>query len=184
MPQGPKKAPSRGHMFKICLYREKHEKKFLSETTMPRALILGMKHHLLNLYQVCSNYISGAHSRGHMFYIGLYRIKHEKIFLSETIRLRALIFGMQHHLVDFFQVCSNNALGTKNGLPRVSPGTWSAFNRFLYVNFNKTQVSNLGALGPLVMSTSLLFKLLIVRTITSSPDYFKFTRFYCMYIIV
>ena len=33
---------------------------FLSETTMPRALIFGMKHHLVNLYQVCSNYISGA----------------------------------------------------------------------------------------------------------------------------
>ena len=34
------------------------------------------------------------HPRGHMIYIGLYREKHEKIFLSETIRLRALIFCM------------------------------------------------------------------------------------------
>ena len=34
-----------------------------------------------------------AHPGGHMFYIGLYREKHEKIFLSETIGLRALIFG-------------------------------------------------------------------------------------------
>ena len=50
------------------------------------------------------------HPRGHMFYIGLYREKHEKKFLSETIRLRALIFSMKHHLVDFYQVCSNNAL--------------------------------------------------------------------------
>ena len=72
-----------------------------------------------------------------MFYIVLYREKHEKIFLSETIRLRALIFGMYHHLVDLFQVCSNNALGTKNGLPQVSPGTWSAFNRFQYVSFKQ-----------------------------------------------
>ena len=30
----------------------------------------------------------------HMFYIGLYREQHKKIFLSETTRPRALIFGM------------------------------------------------------------------------------------------
>ena len=42
---------------------------------MPRALIFGMKHHLGDLYQVCSNYAPGAgpRARGHMFYIGLYR---------------------------------------------------------------------------------------------------------------
>ena len=33
---------------------------FLSETTRPRTLIFGMKHHLVNLYQVCSNFIPGA----------------------------------------------------------------------------------------------------------------------------
>ena len=33
-----------------------------------------------------------------MLYIGLYREKHEKIFLSETIRPRAMIFGIEHHL--------------------------------------------------------------------------------------
>ena len=58
-----------------------------------------MKYDLVNLYQVCSNYIPGAKNAppppgGHMFYIGLYREKHEKIFLSETIWHRALIFGM------------------------------------------------------------------------------------------
>ena len=36
----------------------------------------------------------GAWGWGHMFYIGLYREKHDKIFLSETIRPRVLIFGM------------------------------------------------------------------------------------------
>ena len=111
------------HMFYIGLYREKHETIFLSETKMPRALIFGMKHHLVNLYKGCSNYISGAKNDpipGVMFYIGQYCEKHEKIFLSETIRLRALILGMKHHLVDPFQVCSNSALGTKNGLPKVS----------------------------------------------------------------
>ena len=43
-----------------------------------------------------------ALSRGHV----LHKKKHEKIFLSETIRPRALIFGMSHHLVDVYQVCS------------------------------------------------------------------------------
>ena len=50
-----------------------------------------------------------------MFYIGLYREQHEKIFLSETTKPRALIFGMQHHLVDLYQVCSNYSRGAKNG---------------------------------------------------------------------
>ena len=66
------------------------KKIFLSETTRPRALIFGMKHHLVDLYQVCSNYIPG----GHMLYTGLNWEKHEKIFLSETIRPGAMIFGM------------------------------------------------------------------------------------------
>ena len=57
---GPKMALPNGQMFYIGLYREKHEKIFLSETSMPRALIFGMKHHLVDLYQVCSNYIPGA----------------------------------------------------------------------------------------------------------------------------
>ena len=60
MPLGPKMAPPQGHMFYIGLYREKDETIFLTEATMPRALIFGLKHQLVNLYQVCSNYISGA----------------------------------------------------------------------------------------------------------------------------
>ena len=36
-----------------------------------------------------------------MLYIGLKREKHEKIFLSETISPRAMIFGMKHHLGDY-----------------------------------------------------------------------------------
>ena len=108
-------APPWSNMLYIGLYREKHETIFLSETTRPRALIFSKNHHLVNLYQVCSNYAQGA-KRGHMFYIGLHRDKHEKIFMSETVRLRALIFGMWHHLVDLYQVCSNNAIGAKPGL--------------------------------------------------------------------
>ena len=60
MPQGPKMAPPEGgHMFYIGLYRENHEKILLSETIRPRAWIFGMYHQLVNLYQVCSNYIPG-----------------------------------------------------------------------------------------------------------------------------
>ena len=36
-----------------------------------------------------------------MLYIGLNRVKHEKIFWSETIRPRAMILGMSYHLVDY-----------------------------------------------------------------------------------
>ena len=50
-----------------------------------------------------------------MFYIGSYGEKHKKIYLSETTRSRALIFGMKHHLVDIYQACSNYPPGTKNG---------------------------------------------------------------------
>ena len=53
-------APPRGHMLYIGLCWEKHETIFLSETTRPRALIFGMKHQLVNLYQICSNYIPGT----------------------------------------------------------------------------------------------------------------------------
>ena len=35
-----------------------------------------------------------AHPGDHLLYIGLNRVKPEKIFLSETIRPRAMIFGM------------------------------------------------------------------------------------------
>ena len=88
-------------MLYIDLYREKHEKIFMSETTKHRALIFGMKHHLVDLYQVCSKYTPWAKNApprggggGHMLYIGLNREKHEKLFLSETIMPRALIFGL------------------------------------------------------------------------------------------
>ena len=58
-----------------------------------------------------------------MFYIGLYRGKHGKIFFSETIMPRALIFGMLYDLVDLCQVCPNYAPDAKIGLTRGLPGT-------------------------------------------------------------
>ena len=62
--------PPRGHMFNMGLYRE-NIKIFWSETTRHRALIFGMKHHLVDLYQICPNYAPGAKKRprprGHIF---------------------------------------------------------------------------------------------------------------------
>ena len=55
-----------------------------------------------------------------MFYICLNRENMKKMFLSETRRHRSLIFGMQHHLVDLFQVCSNYVPKAKNGPARGS----------------------------------------------------------------
>ena len=51
-----------------------------------------------------------------MFNIGLDRENIKKIFLTETTRQIALIFGMKHHLVDSYQINSKNAPGSKNDL--------------------------------------------------------------------
>ena len=63
-----------------------------------------------------STYKYKTHS--HMFHIGLYGDNVEKTSLSETTRPRALIFGLSHHLVDLYQVCSNNTRGAKMAQPR------------------------------------------------------------------
>ena len=44
----------------VGLYREHVKKNFLFETSRPRALVFGMRHHLVDFYRVCSNYIPGA----------------------------------------------------------------------------------------------------------------------------
>ena len=50
-----------------------------------------------------------APPRGHMFNIGLYSEKHEKIFLSETVWPIVLLFCIYHNLVDLNQGFSNYA---------------------------------------------------------------------------
>ena len=118
-PWGQKWPHPRGQIVYIGLYGENMKKIFWSEITRPRALSFGMKHHLVVLYQVCSNYTSGAtkwpHPGSHMFYIGLYSKNMKKILLSETLWHRVLIFGTKHHLVDLYQVYSNYAPGAKKG---------------------------------------------------------------------
>ena len=48
-----------------------------------------------------------------MFDIGLKRENMGKIFLSQTKRARALIFGMLHHLVDLYHFFEIMPLGPK-----------------------------------------------------------------------
>ena len=76
-----------------------------------------------SVYQVCSNCVPGAKNGptpgSHCFHRLNYLEKNiEKIILSETTRPRALIFGMEHRLVNLYQVCSNYIPGAKNGPPR------------------------------------------------------------------
>ena len=104
-----------GHMFYIVLYREKHVKIFLSEPTRLRALIFRMNHHLVNLCQVCSNHIPGAKNGPPRESHVLNRENMKKSSCLKPVRLRSLIFGMEHHLVDLYQVCLYYAPGAKNG---------------------------------------------------------------------
>ena len=46
-----------------------------------------------------------------------FRNENFKIFMFETTRPTALIFGMVHHLADLHHVCSYYAPGSKNDLP-------------------------------------------------------------------
>ena len=105
----PKRARRRGPMFYI-------KKIFLSETTKTIALIFCMQHHLVDPYQVRLNCAPGAKNGPAprvIYYIGLY-MEYIKIFLSETTRPRALIFGLCLTQLNFYQVCSNNFPVAKN----------------------------------------------------------------------
>ena len=79
-------------MLYIGLKREKHEKIFWSETHKAQSHDIW---YVASSCGLCPWGIKWPHPGGHILYIGLYyREKHGKIFLSETIRLRALIFGL------------------------------------------------------------------------------------------
>ena len=78
-------APPGGHILYIGLYREKHEKIFLSETTRPRAMIFGMKHQLVDYAPGAKN----GPALGVTYFTLAYLGKTLKIFLSESIRLSA-----------------------------------------------------------------------------------------------
>ena len=77
----------------------KTQKIVLSEITRPGALIFSMQHLPLNLDPICSKYGPAAKnglSPGVACITQAYMGKTQKIFLSETTRPGALIFGMQH----------------------------------------------------------------------------------------
>ena len=80
------------------LYRENHEKIFLLEAIRPRALIYwyeaSSSRLLPSLFKLYPWSQKWPRPGGHMFYTGLYREQHEKIYLSETTRPRVLIFSM------------------------------------------------------------------------------------------
>ena len=77
-----------------------------------------MLHHIADLYQVffklCPWGKKWPSPAGHIVYIGR---NMKKIFSSEITRPRALMFGMKHHLVNVYQICSNYIPGAKNGPP-------------------------------------------------------------------
>ena len=57
-----------------------------------------------------------------------------KIFFSETRRHRALIFGMQHLLVDLYQDCSYDVPGVKTG---PAPGVGGFGSQFRNIGTKK-----------------------------------------------
>ena len=66
------------------------------ETSRPRALTFNMKHCLIDLYQVCSNYGPGVQNSPASGVLGSKIRKHLKIFFSRSAWLRCLNFFMWH----------------------------------------------------------------------------------------
>ena len=116
-----------GHKFETQEQKRKTLKFFFSETRKCRALIFGMKHLLVDLYQDCSYDAPGVKT-------GLapgvtsskHRNKDGKLQNSSFLKLkkcRALIFGMWHLLVDLYK---DDAPKVKTGL---APGVTSSKHR-------------------------------------------------------
>ena len=140
MPLRPKLTPPWGHMRYIDLYREKHEQIVLSETIRPRAMILVCS---ITLWIMPLGPKMVPPWGSHIFllaYIG----KHWKIFLFETIRFRALIFG---HILTSTSLVKLCPWGQNNPAPG-SPGTWSAFYRYLYISFKQNSGERFRAIWP------------------------------------
>ena len=79
-------------MLYIGLYREN-----MNKSSCLKQQGYGMKNHLVDPYQVCSYYAPGAKNGLSLGSHVLHRFikgKHENIYLSETTRPRAFIFGM------------------------------------------------------------------------------------------
>ena len=119
-------------MLYIGLNKEKHEKIFLSETIRPRAIYLAVA----SPRGLCPWGQKWPRPEGHIFYIGLYRENIEKKFLSENHKAESL--------PSLFKLCPC----CQNGPAPGSPGTWSAFYRYLYVSFKQNSCESFRATGP------------------------------------
>ena len=109
MPLGPKMGQPGGHRFYIGSYRDKHEKKILSETVCHRALIFGIKHHLVDstkFVQIMPLVPKMGPPGGHMFYIGLYR---ENMKKSSCLKPQGLdiwdVASSSESLASLFKLC-------------------------------------------------------------------------------
>ena len=76
---------------------------------------LGRNDPYMTLFKNCSNGSGPLHIKVTQAKNIYFQDETLKIFLSETTRPRALIFGMYYHLVDIYQVFSNYPHGAKNG---------------------------------------------------------------------
>ena len=104
-PPGPKRPRPRDYQFFI----EKSLKIF-SDTVRPRAQIFCMMHHLMDVYQDCSNYDPQAKNGPAKRLISFSQVNFKKIFFSDAVRPRPLIFCMKHHLIFTFALSSRNRL--------------------------------------------------------------------------
>ena len=108
-PWGQKWPRPGGHLFYIDLYRENFKNLLLKNhkaQNLENWYVSSCSGPVQNLFKLFSWGQKWPRPRGHQFhYIVLYS-KSLKIF-SETVRPRAQIFGIQHHLVDLYQICSN-----------------------------------------------------------------------------
>ncbi len=83
---------------------------------MRTAQIFGMQHCLVDIYQVCSNYVPWAkigHSPGFSQFTLIYIGKHKKSFFSETNGTRPWIFGDEYCVETLYQYCLNVGPGVK-----------------------------------------------------------------------
>ena len=106
MPLGSNGAPPQG--FKI----------FLLTCIGKTALIFIVWHHLMVLFDNCSNYDPGVKwgpAPGVQNFSLDLCMENLKIFFSKTIRPKVLIFSMLHHLMVLYENCSNYAPGVKCG---------------------------------------------------------------------
>ena len=144
--RGARNGPPLGSQVFIGLYRESHWKNLLVQNHKAYSFYYWYVASPSGPLPSFSNYPPGAKKGsipGVKIYIGLFGENHEKI-LSETTRPRALIFGMKHHIVTLYQICSNYFAWVKNG---PSPGITCFTLAYIGKNLKKSRLKSYG-IGP------------------------------------